>query len=480
MNLRELLLENRTLRQTIFKNTFWLFSGHTVSRLFKFFLIVYAARILGVVEYGSFSLALAIGAIAFMFSDIGLNALLIREFPKKETDPRKLISTSFYLKIILIFLSIAIALPLQVSFRHQISALIFWLVVGLYIFDVFRDFFISIAGAEEKMQLQSFALIAEGIATTALGFFFLYHYGTVFSLVLAYVTGSGIGIVVGAFTVKQRLSGIFSFFDSLSAKRILAAAWPFAFAAVISASLIQIDIIMLGWLKDATAVGQYSVGSRIIQMLFIIPMLVAGAIFPSTSRLVFDKERIATITQKAISFMMLIAVPITFGGIALSQRIISKVFGDAFLRGADSFSLLLFVMVMFSATIILDYLLLILNLQKKDMEYTAIAAGLNVILNLLFILRWGIIGAAAATAISQFVNLFLTLRLAHKVVQFPLFPVKHAVLYIVAGIAMTVFIFLFWHISLWFLVPLSALFYFCMLFALRAPLMSETVELIKG
>ena len=52
--IKSFLFENKTLRQTVVKNVFWLFSGQMIGRLLRAAVVVYAARILGAEGWGLF------------------------------------------------------------------------------------------------------------------------------------------------------------------------------------------------------------------------------------------------------------------------------------------------------------------------------------------------------------------------------------------------------------------------------------------
>ncbi len=70
------LFNNRTVGQTIAKNTFWLFFGQMTSRLLRAVIVIYSARVLGAASWGAFSYALGVAAFLTIFSDIGINALI--------------------------------------------------------------------------------------------------------------------------------------------------------------------------------------------------------------------------------------------------------------------------------------------------------------------------------------------------------------------------------------------------------------------
>ncbi|PIU98388.1 hypothetical protein COS61_01740, partial [Candidatus Wolfebacteria bacterium CG03_land_8_20_14_0_80_40_12] len=78
-NLKELFFKNKGVRQTVAKNVFWLSAGELGSRVFRAFIIIYAARVLGAAEYGVFSYVMALTGFFTLFSDIGVSPLLTRE-----------------------------------------------------------------------------------------------------------------------------------------------------------------------------------------------------------------------------------------------------------------------------------------------------------------------------------------------------------------------------------------------------------------
>ena len=76
MDLKKILLNNSSPRQTIIKNIFWLFSGQTIGRLLRALLLIYAARLLGAESWGAFSYALSIAAFLSIFADLGINGIM--------------------------------------------------------------------------------------------------------------------------------------------------------------------------------------------------------------------------------------------------------------------------------------------------------------------------------------------------------------------------------------------------------------------
>ena len=86
-NFKKILFENIGIRQTIFKNTFWLIFAEIFSRFLEFVLIIYITRILGVFEFGKFTFVLAFVSMFAILSDFGLSDITTREISgDKETE----------------------------------------------------------------------------------------------------------------------------------------------------------------------------------------------------------------------------------------------------------------------------------------------------------------------------------------------------------------------------------------------------------
>ena len=68
--------------QNILKQTSWLFAAQSLTRVIGFFYTVFLARVLGVSDFGLYTVALAYFAIISSVADLGFNRFLIREVAK--------------------------------------------------------------------------------------------------------------------------------------------------------------------------------------------------------------------------------------------------------------------------------------------------------------------------------------------------------------------------------------------------------------
>ena len=163
--IKSILLENKTARQTIAKNTFWLFFGNISSRLIKAGIIIYAARILGAEEWGVFSYALSLAAFFTVFTDFGISTVITRESAKDLSVQEKYFSTSIAIKLATTIVSIVIFLVLAPFIIKQKAVMaLLPIIILLVSLDGMRDFAASLSRAWEKMEIEAAIQILTNVA----------------------------------------------------------------------------------------------------------------------------------------------------------------------------------------------------------------------------------------------------------------------------------------------------------------------------
>lgn len=417
--IKKFLFVNSTLRQTVAKNTFWLAVGQIGGRLLRTAIIIYAARILGAGEWGVFSYAINLVAMLTVFIDLGIGPILIREV-SKTNDPiirSKVLSTSLFIKLALLSLGVLITLFIAPSFTKIEAAKTLLPIISLIlIFDTLREFGFSLSRALEKMEWEAGLFALTNVAIVGFGFFFLYLSPTVTSFTYSYAAGTGIGMFATFFALRHHFKDIFYHFSKNYIKPIFVSALPFAISGVLGSLMINTDIFFIGFFRTAEELGFYSAAQRPIQLLYMLPALLATSIFPAFSRLAHtDKEKMRSIVERSVCITLLAALPIAVGGIIIAPQFMELLFGNEYLPGTSSFQvLLLSTIIVFPLSIVTSAIAVYEKKEKLLIYYVALGGILNVILDILFIPKIGIVGSAWATLISQSISgIYLWWRLRH-------------------------------------------------------------------
>lgn len=481
--LKDLLFTNRSVRQTVAKNIFWLSAGQIGGRLFRAAIIIYAARILGAAEYGIFSYALSLAGFFTIFADLGLSPLMTREIAAAKDQPEKqatYFASAFWIKIFLLAITsllVIFAAPKFSKIEEVVALLPF--VAILVFFDNFRDFTFAYFKGVEKMEREAFLVVVMNITIALTGFIILNFYKTAGALLFSYVASVAVVSVAAFYFIKNLIKGAFKYFNKETALRFIHDSWPLAFSGLFGIFMLNIDIVMLGWWRSAEEIGYYSASQRVVQILYILPAILASAIFPAAARFIKQKEdgKTRLLNEKSMTALYLIAIPLAVGGIILAKPIIELLFGKKYLPASASFQILIASLLIQFPGAVLGNLIMAHNQQKKLVSYVIAGSLSNIFFNVLLIPKYGISGAAIATLISQlayFTPVWLKIK---KLSDFKTF--RHLKKIIAGAIIMGIFSYFLNKFGLNVIINIivSAGIYFIILYLLKEKIINETKEL---
>lgn len=423
--IKSFLFENRSTRQTITKNFFWLTASQLGSRLIRAIVIIYAARILGASEYGIFSYALGLAGFFTVFSDVGVGQVLTREAAKDATKRSYYFATAFWIKVaLLLFVALIIIFVTPYLSRVEGIRQLLPIIAFLVVFDGLSGLASSFFRAMEKMEWDAITTILTNTLITASGFIVLYFYATTKVFTVAYALSVAFGTVISLFIIREEVYKVTTHGRRDYVKPILKSALPIAFVSILGQFMLNTDLVMLGWWQTPAAIGYYSAGQRIVQILFTLPSILAISIFPTLSRLIGNGEsdKIKSLMEKSLTFAFLLSLPIVVGGVVMAKPIINLVYGAEYLPAVGAFqALLVTILILFPGTLINDAAIAF-DKQGQITKYLFAAAVTNAVFDAIFIPIFGIIGSAIATIIAITLNTSLSWRLLKRTTAFYILP----------------------------------------------------------
>ncbi len=174
----------------------------------------------------------------------------------------------------------------------------------------------------------------------------------------------------------------------------------------------QFDIIMLGYFSNPTEAGIYSVASRIADLssfgLMAINMVVAPMIAEQyADQNIIQLQKTATLSAIAIFF---ITLPVTVISFVFGEQILG-LFGSEFKAGYNSLMVLVCGQAFNALAGSVGFFMTMTGRHKQAAVIMGGGAIFNVIANLILIPRYGMVGAAYATAFSMvFWNLLMWVK----------------------------------------------------------------------
>ncbi|MDG7041488.1 MAG: flippase [Nitrososphaerota archaeon] len=454
--------------QRIARNTTLLLSSSIAGFVLGFFFTVYVARYLGAQGFGVLAFALAFTAIFGVLTDIGLQALMIREIARDTTLARKYLSNIAVLKIFLTVITFGL-LALTINLLHYPleTIRVVYLIALSVLFGAFSTMFYGVFRAHERMEFEALGGVLGGALLLGGALYAISHDYSIVSFALIYLIVSVITLGY-CFTVSAwkftlpRIEVDLAFW-----KEALKQAWPFALSGVFMTLYFSIDSVMLSSMKGSEAVGWYNAAYRLILCLLFIPIAYFGAAFPIMSRLhVTSKDFLRFTYERSFKYMLILGVPIGVGTTILASKLIMLVFGYAYYPSIIALQILVWSMVFIFINGVFGQLF---NSINKQLMGTYILIGcvlFNVVLNVVLIPRYALTGASISTVVTMslgfIINYVWSSRIGYGI------PVKNTsgivMRVLIASAVMGLPVYYFQNFYILALVPLAALLYFAVLY----------------
>ncbi|MFH1582624.1 MAG: flippase [bacterium] len=415
LGIKSFFWENKTTKQTIFKNTFWLGISGGISQFLRFILLIYVAKILGATEYGKFTFALAFVTLFIIFAQFGLSIITTRELAR-EKEKEKEFSAILSLKILLslgTFLLIFIG-SFFITSEPVVQKLI-WILAICSLAGSFSSIIHAFLQARQKMEYQSLASIFEALILTGAGLFILFNFPSVENLSYVYLFASLIALIFLLVFFHFKIQQLSLSWNKSTWKRLLLMSWPLAMVGVLSTIYTQIDSIMMGYLGQITQTGWYNAAYRITWLTMIPIGLISTSFFPVLSKTLKEsKEKLQKIWNNYIEIMILLAIPVVVGGIVLAPKIVEFIYGSSYNPSVLAFQILIVMTGIIFLCSPFNQVLIVSDQQKKLFWSVLLGAIINIILNLILIPKFSLYGAAFATVITHLLVFYLLFKFTLK------------------------------------------------------------------
>lgn len=394
--------------RNILRQSFWLFLSLGATRVISFLYIIFLARVLGVANFGLYTVALAYFSIISSVADLGFNRFLVREISIDKSKARELLSNILLLRLTLTAVLFAIfSLILYSIDRDSVRVSLTLLAALALIPQSIALTFDAIFTAFRKLQFSGIGLFLSSLFT-ALGGFYLVNrgYGP---------AGAVVGLIIGQliyavflFIVLRDAKISFSLVKVSIFKKALKGSLPYGLLGVLGLLYFRIDAIILSYLKGSVETGLYGAGYKFLEAVVFIPAAFSAALFPALAKLHEDnKSEMKKIYFKSIRLMFIAGILIAAVYILILPVLI-KMFLPGYMPAIDVIKILSFsIPFMFIATPGVQVLFSSEKYLKTVIGFSLFTVSFNIILNLVFIPQFSFIAAAWVTVASEVLSFFV-------------------------------------------------------------------------
>jgi len=396
-------LEGRQTLQRAVHNTSWMMGDQIVRQVVGLLVGVWLARYLGPRLYGEFSYALAVVMIIAPLAMLGLDDITIRRLTRAPADRDQTLGTVFVLIMCGGVLAFALAM-VAIQLARPGDTLVRWLVGILVAGTVLRAFHVIEFWFESQMQWQYtvYGRTSAFLLVSLVKVILILSQAPLIAFAWAGLGEMACGALGLLIVYRQRGYVLRAWrFSQTLARALLKDSWPLVFATLFTMVYLRIDQVMLGTLLGDEAVGNYSVAVRISEIWAFIPIVICSATFPAIIEAeAVSEEVFYDRLQKLYNLMVLLAygfaIPVTF----FSDEIIQLIFTGAYKEAGPLLAVLAWTGVFTSLGVARSSLIVAKNWTRVNLISVGIGAAVNILLNALFIPRYGTMGAVAATCFS--------------------------------------------------------------------------------
>lgn len=260
----------------------------------------------------------------------------------------------------------------------------------------------------------------------------------------------------GAITVFANVgSNVFNFFrlrkfidfscfylKSLNPGRHLKPALQIFVLNLIISIYVNLDSVMLGFLKNEQAVGYYSAATRLTKTILGIVTSFGTVLLPRFSNMIGNGQidEFNILANKAVSFVIALSLPLSIGLGFMATPIIHLFCGPNFDPSILTLQLIAPIILFIGLSGIVGMQILYPQ-GKERMVIIATAAGaiINFTLNYIFIPQYSQYGAAIATTCAEFLVIAIMLIIGKRHLPFRLLTKQNRE-YVLASLVMTLFL----------------------------------------
>jgi O-antigen/teichoic acid export membrane protein len=198
------------------------------------------------------------------------------------------------------------------------------------------------------------------------------------------------------------------------------AALPLGFFMIAMNLYSYIDTVILGVIGTDAETGWYAASYRVYEGLTYAPSILAAVLTPRLSYLfVHDRPAHRDLLTRALIGSVLLGIVLGGIGIWAARPILVTLFTAAYAPAVRPLQILAGGALFVFGTWILHAAAISMTLDRRLLVTTAVGLSANVILNLIFIPRWSISGAAAATVIAEAITVVLLVIQVQRRVRQP-------------------------------------------------------------
>jgi O-antigen/teichoic acid export membrane protein len=396
------------------KNTAVRAVSEIIGKASSLFLFAVLARKVGDDGLGTFLFALAWGEVGMAPVGLGIDQYMLRAIAADKSRVDELFANALYLKVargVPVVLGTVVLVQL-LHYSGDTRACVSILTVGLFVDTLARtphNVFIAFERGEivaSTIVVQRFVSAAAGASALLAG------YGVV-AVAITWSLAAAIRLILSLWLQERRIAPLSRQFPRAPRRELRNKSLAFTTQDLFGLVLARADILILSVLASDAVVGLYGAAYRLFEATTFITVAVYGAFAAMYTYLGrTTTPTVGSVYQRSQKLCLALLMPIAVSLGLLAEPICRTFYGPDFVDAAPSLRVLAAVPVLFGVIVLANGLVLARDHPRRMMYAVAVAATLNIGLNLALIPSLDEIGAALAMLVSLVAYVVIAMGMA--------------------------------------------------------------------
>jgi O-antigen/teichoic acid export membrane protein len=391
-------------------------AAEVVGKVATLVLVVYAVRLLGPADFGSFSYALAFGALLAVLPAWGLDTLLVQQVGADRSRLPGAYAQLLVLRTLLTVPVLAAGAVFGAATRTTGEAQ--FALVALLLAAVAESYAHAPRAVAGVLRRQSAAAVVLLVQRAATALFAIGALAAGFGLVglcAAYLLTTVSG-TLALFLIVARMGGRPSTkrITVTDLRRTARRSVPLGVDALVGMVLFRADALLLGWFHGDTAVGEYTAAYRLIETVLFVTWAVSRVIYPAMAAAT-DLSALRRALDSGLAVAAFVFVPFAALVTVRAADLLGLLYGDHY---ADTATTVLQVLsptpLVFAVGYLVSHAFVARGHSGVALVTSVVAGSTNVVANLLLLPSLSTLGAAATTTGAYLLEAALLIVLARR------------------------------------------------------------------
>lgn len=365
---------------------------------------VIIARVLGPQGKGTYSLAILLPSLLATLGNFGIPQASVFYVGKKKYLPGVIFANNIILSILLGIICFLIGLMIILFFRSSLFPGVAKVYLFLALFLVPLNFFINfvnylLLGLQKIKEFNFVSILQSFVFLTSLSVFLLMFKFGIKAAIISNILSCSMGIVLLLYLAKRIIGNFHLRFNKSYFKDAFKYGVKVYLGNIIGFLHYRADMFLINIFLNPIAVGFYSIATTLAEKIWLVSQSAGTVLFPKVSSEI-NEQKLKEFTPSVCRNVLLITFIGTMLLFFLGKLLIVLFYSEKFLNSVLPFQILLIGSVTMSGWRVLANDLYGRGRPELNIYISVVSVVLNVILNIIWIPRYRIAGAAWATSVS--------------------------------------------------------------------------------